>query len=88
MKTNLKTPKLKVEVISPAEGRWEVLVPASSVRLGETSRELVKSKDCVDYLRLVTTYVGKTEKECKKWLDANEKNVVRIGIPYEVAPSP
>ena len=88
MKANIKTPKLEVEIVSPVEGRWEVLVPASSVRLGETSREQIKSKDCVDYLRLITAYVGKTEKDCKKWLDANEKNVVRIGIPYEVSPSP
>ena len=84
MKNSLKTKKLEVEIVSPAEGRWEVLVPASSVRLGETSRELVKSKDCVDYLRLVTAYVGKTDKECRKWLDLNQKSVLRIGIAYEV----
>ena len=87
MEANLKTPKLEVEIVSPVEGRWEVHIPASSVRLGETSREHIKSKDCVDYLRLITAYVGKTEKDCKKWLDANEKNVVRIGIPYEVSSS-
>jgi len=35
-------------------------------------------------LRLVTAYVGKTEKECRKWLDLNQKSVLRIGIAYEV----
>ena len=85
MKNSLKTKKLEVEIVSPAEGRWEVLVPASSVRLGETSRELVKSKDCVDYLRLVTIFIGKSENECRLWVDRNKQTLVKLGTPYEVA---
>jgi len=59
----------------------------SSVRIGETSRDLVKRKQGVDYLRLVTMYVGKSEQDCKKWLDRYRHVLVKLGIPYEVGSS-
>ena len=82
MRNNLKTKPLEIEIIN--RWRWEVVVPVSSVRIGETSRELVKSKQRVDYLRLVTMYVGKNERDCKKWLDRHRHVLVKLGIPYEV----
>ena len=85
MKNNLKTKPLEIAIVN----RWrrEVVAPVSSVRIGETSRELVKKKQAVDYLRLVTIFVGKNEQECKKWLDKNRTLVVKLGIPYEVGSS-
>ena len=85
MRNNLKTKPLEIEIIN--RWRWEVVVPVSSVRIGETSRELVKSKHRVDYLRLVTIYVGKNERDCKKWLDRHRHMLVKLGIPYEVGNS-
>ena len=85
MRNILKTKPLEIEIIN--RWRWEVVVPVSSVRIGETSRELVKSKQRVDYLRLVTMYVGKNERDCKKWLDRHRHMLVKLGIPYEVGNS-
>ena len=85
MRNNLKTKPLEIEIIN--RWRWEVVVPVSSVRIGETSRELVKSKQRVDYMRLVTMYVGKNERDCKKWLDRHRHMLVKLGIPYEVGNS-
>ena len=82
---SLKTKKLEIEIIERPDHKWALLVPASSVRMGETSRELVKSKECVDYLRHVMLFVGKSRYECKKWLDTNKQAVLRLGIPYEVS---
>ena len=82
---SLKTKKLEVEIVERSDHRWMLCVPASSVRIGETSRELVKKKDCVDYLRHVAVFVGKSRWECKKWLDRNKQVVLKLGIPYEVS---
>lgn len=85
MKNNLKTKPLEIGIVN--RWRWEVVAPVSSVRIGETSRELVKKKQAVDYLRLVTIFVGKNEQECKKWLDRHRHVLVKLGIPYEVGSS-
>lgn len=85
MKNNLKTKPLEIEIVN--RWRWEVVAPVSSVRIGETSKELVKSKRAVDYLRLVTIFVGRNEKECKRWLDRHRHILVKLGIPYEVGSS-
>ena len=85
MKNNLKTKPLTIEIVN--RWRWEVVAPVSSVRIGETSRDLVKRKQGVDYLRLVTMYVGKSEQDCKKWLDRYRHVLVKLGIPYEVGSS-
>ena len=42
-------------------------------------------KDCVDYLRLVTIFIGKSENECRLWVDSNKQTLVKLGTPYEVA---
>jgi len=81
----MKTEKLEIEILERSDYKWMLCVPASSVRIGETDRELVKQKDCVDYLRHIVLFVGKSRWECKKWLDANRKAVLRLGTPYEVA---
>jgi hypothetical protein len=70
--------------VSSKGSRHEVVVPVSSVRIGETSRELVKSKHCVDYPKWVALYVGKNEFECKKWLDRHLSSVLKLCTPYEV----
>jgi len=82
---SLKTEKLEIEIVERSDKQWALCVPVSSVRIGETDRELVKSKDCVDYLRHVVLFVGKSRNECKKWLDLNNQVVLKLGIPYEVS---
>ena len=82
---SIKTKKLEIEILERSDHRWMLCIPASSVRIGETDRELVKQKDCVDYLRHVALFIGKSRWECKKWLDSNREAVVKLGIPYEVA---
>ena len=85
---NLKTPKLEIEILPrESDGSWQVAAPISSVRIGETSRELVKRKQAVDYLRCLTVYVGKTEKECRTWLDRHRPVLLKLGIPYGVGSS-
>lgn len=82
MKNNLKTKPLEIGIVN--RWRWEVVAPVSSVRIGETSRDLVRRKQRVDYLRLVTVFVGKSENECRKWLDRHRPVLLKLGIPYEV----
>jgi hypothetical protein len=83
---SLKTPKLELEIVRREwDDRWTVNTPASSVRIGETNRDTVKKKDCVDYLRLVTIYIGKSENECRLWVDRHKQALVKLGTPYEVA---
>ena len=85
MKKSLKTKPLEIDIVN--RWRWEVVAPVSSVRIGETNKEQVKSKQKLDYLRLVTVYVGKNRDDCKKWLDLNQPRLVKLGIPYEVGRS-
>jgi len=66
------------------DGRHEVVAPVSSVRIGETRKDFVKSKACVDYARWVALFVGRSEAECKKWLDKYQRVVLRLCTPYEV----
>jgi|TARA_B100001063_G_C16676890_1_gene509537 hypothetical protein len=84
----IKVFKYKGEDLLPyvksEDGRHEVIAAVSSVRIGETERELVKSKHCVDYPRWVALYVGRTEKECVRWLDKHKTLVLKLCIPYEV----
>ena len=83
---SLKTPKLELEIVRrDYDDRWTVNTPASSVRIGETNRDTVKKKDCVDYLRLVTIYIGKSENECRLWVDRHKQALVKLRTPYEVS---
>ena len=82
---SLKTKKLEIEILERGDGMWMLCVPASSVRIGETNRDTVRKKDCVDYLRLVTIFIGKSENECRLWVDRNKQTLVKLGTPYEVA---
>ena len=81
----MKTEKLEIEILERSDYKWMLCVPVSSVRIGETDRELVKKKDCVDYLRHVAIFIGKSRLECKKWLDEHQNVVVKLGTLYEVA---
>ena len=81
----MKTKKLEIEIVERPDYQWMLCVPVSSVRIGETDRELVKKRDCVDYLRHVAIFIGKSRFDCKKWLDEHEKVVVKLGTLYEVA---
>ena len=67
------------------DNRHEVVAPVSSVRIGETNRNAVKSKQCVDYARWVALFVGRSEGECKRWLDKHKTTVLKLCIPYEVS---
>ena len=82
MKNNLKTKPLTIEIVN--RWRWEVVAPVSSVRIGETRRDHVKSKHRVDYPRWVALFVGRSEAECKRWLDKHKTVVLKLCIPYEV----
>ncbi len=83
---SLKTRKLELEIVRRGwDDRWTVNTPVSSVRIGETNRDTVKKKDCVDYLRLVTIYIGKSENECRLWVDRHKQALVKLRTPYEVA---
>lgn len=73
-----------VPYVLSRNNRHEVVAPVSSVRIGETRRDLVKSKACVDYPRWVAIFVGRSEAECKRWLDKYHKAVLKLCIPYEV----
>ena len=81
---NAKGEELVPYVVSK-DNRHEVVAPVSSVRIGETSRELVKSKQCVDYPRWVALYVGRSHKDCQKWLDTYKKHVLKLCVMYEVS---
>jgi len=72
-------------LVDSSAGRYEVVAPVSSVRIGETERKLVKSKDCVDYPKWVTLFVSKDVKECKKWLAKYRTAVLKLCTPYEVS---
>ena len=83
---SLKTPKLELEIVRrDYDDKWTVNTPVSSVRIGETNRDTVKKKDCVDYLRLVTIFIGKSENECRLWVDRHKQALVKLRTPYEVA---
>ncbi len=74
-----------VPYVSSKDGRYEIVAPVSSVRIGETNRNAVKSKHCVDYPKWSAVYVGKSEADCKKWLDQYREVVVKLCIPYGVS---
>jgi len=83
--TSLQTNKSTIEVWQRKDGSWVVNAPISSVRIGETDREQVKKKNCVDYLLDISVFVGKSENDCKKWVDNNRQALVKLGTLYEVA---
>ena len=81
---NRKGDELMPYVLSK-DGRHEVVAPVSSVRIGETNRNAVKSRHCVDYPRWIALFVGRNEAECKKWLDKYKTQGLKLCIPYEVS---
>ena len=83
---SLKTRKLELEIVRRSyDDRWIVNAPISSARIGETDRDAIKRKDCVDYLMSLSVFVGKSENECRLWVDRNKQALVKLGTPYEVA---
>ena len=83
---SLKTQKLELEIVRRSyDDRWIVNAPVSSARIGETDRDAIKRKDCVDYLMSLSVFVGKSENECRLWVDMNKQALVKLGTPYEVA---
>jgi hypothetical protein len=74
---------IKLHGSRPTLGSLSV-APVSSVRIGETRKDYVKSKACVDYPKWVALFVGRSEAECKKWLDKYQRVVLKLCIPYEV----
>ena len=74
-----------VPYVVSKDNRHEVVAPVSSVRIGETNRNAVKSKQRIDYARWVAVYVGRSHKECTKWLDKHKTVVLKLCIPYEVS---
>ena len=85
---SLKTKKLELEIVRRSyDDRWIVNAPISSARIGETDRDAIKRKDCVDYLMSLSVFVGKSESDCKRWLDRNKPSLLKLGIAYEVGSS-
>jgi len=83
---SLKTKKLELEIVRRSyDDRWIVNAPISSARIGETDRDAIKRKDCVDYIMSLSVFVGKSENECRLWVDRNKQTLVKLGTPYEVA---
>jgi len=83
---SLKTQKLELEIVRRGyDDRWIVNAPISSARIGETDRDAIKRKDCVDYIMSLSVFVGKSENECRLWVDRNKQALVKLGTPYEVA---
>ena len=83
---SLKTQKLELEIVRRSyDDRWIVNAPISSARIGETDRDAIKRKVCVDYLMSLSVFVGKSENECRLWVDRNKQALVKLGTPYEVA---
>jgi len=39
----------------------------------------------VDYIMSLSVFVGKSENECRLWVDRNKQALVKLGTPYEVA---
>lgn len=67
------------------DNMWQVLCNASTVRLGLTNRELVKSGEAVDLTQWITVHVTNSKQNAKKWLDMHDGSVLRLSTPYEVA---
>ena len=83
---SLKTKKLELEIVRRGyDNRWIVNAPISSARIGETDRDAIKRKDCVDFIMSLSVFVGKSENECRLWVDRNKQALVKLGTPYEVA---
>ena len=83
---SLKTEKPHLEIVRREfDDRWVVNAPISSARIGETDRDAIKRKDCVDYIMSLSVFVGKSENECRLWVDRNKQALVKLGTPYEVA---
>lgn len=67
------------------DGAWEVVAKLSTVRMGLTNREQVKTKEQLDSMRWLTVCTKKSEKDCKMWVDEHWDYLVKMGIPYEVS---
>lgn len=63
---------------------WQVVAKLSTVRMGLTNREQVKTRDLLDSMEWFTVRIEKSEEMCKKWVDEQWEYLVRMGIPYEV----
>jgi hypothetical protein len=66
------------------DGMWQVVAKLSTVRMGLTNREQVKTRDLLDSMEWFTVRIEKNEEMCKKWVDEQWEHLVRMGIPYEV----
>jgi hypothetical protein len=66
------------------DGMWQVVAKLSTVRMGLTNREQVKTRDLLDSMEWFTVRIEKSEEMCKKWVDEQWEYLVRMGIPYEV----
>jgi len=66
------------------DGMWQVVAKLSTVRMGLTNREQVKTRDLLDSMEWFTVRIEKSEEMCKKWVDEQWEYLVKMGIPYEV----
>lgn len=82
MKPNLNNIKYEQREYDKA---WQILIPASVVRLGITDKELVRQGKAVDLSKWVAVFVTPEHKNMKKWFDTNKQNVLKLMTLYEVA---
>ena len=59
----MKTKKLEIEIVERSDKMWTLCAPVSSVRIGETDRELVKKKANLDKLSEKEARDAKTKQD-------------------------
>lgn len=83
MKRNPKLEDLEYDIVAREyDGKYELLVPMSLVRLGFTNKELVKAKEAVDLKQWTTAFVG-TKNQCMAYIVKNLSALLKMNTLYE-----
>lgn len=83
MKRNPRLEDLEYDIVAREyDGKYELLVPMSLVRLGFTDKELVKAKKAVDLKQWTTAFVG-TKNQCMAHMVKNLSALLKMNTLYE-----
>lgn len=83
MKRNPRLEDLEYDIVAREyDGKYELLVPMSLVRLGFTDKELVKAKKAVDLNQWTTAFVG-TKNQCMAHIVRNLSALLKMNTLYE-----
>ena len=74
----------QIEIEQRQDGNWIVYAKLAAVRIGLQNKEFVKNGDNKDYLKWITCFVGKTEKDCIDWQQDNKLRLDKLGQKYSV----